>query len=699
MLGLEMGAQIGLIALAVAAAAGFILRPGREGRPSRFALLVVALVVGGAAVATVVVHARTAARVRSIDSLVEEIPDRLVDSPDPTLPDYVSSDRCRSCHPGPYASWHRSYHRTMTQAADSTSVLGDFGVEVLEARGRRYRLERRGDEYWVEMADPDWERDLLDARRRPERVAVPPMQWKRIVMTTGSHHMQTYWVGSARDGRLFNFPWLWLIDEQRWIPREDGFIRPPEGARTFDVWHGSCVECHAVAGEKTRAADGRWAPEAAELGIACEACHGPADEHVRAHQSPLSRYRSRLSEGDDPTIVNPARLDAQRSGEVCGQCHGMNIINATALEQGHRFRPGGDLAETRIIMRTTERARDEALAPTGEDGAPDPRAARSWHAMQQFLEKMTERDESYLRDRFWPDGMIRVSGREHNGMIESACFEGGALSCLSCHSMHDSEPADQLARGREGDGACLQCHERFADAVESHTQHAPDSAGSRCANCHMPHTVYGLLSSIRSHWIDAPSVATERATGRANACSLCHLDRPLGWVADQLADRYGQPRPSLSRDEETLANGVRWLLTGDAHQRAMVAWHLGWREARGAWVEDDGWERYFLGHLLDDPYPAVRLIARRALEASASTDSAEPSSSDLLPRTRNGKTAPPGVRARARERVMATWRPRVDEVSGARGRALLLGPDGRPDAAAFWRLARERDDKTMDLRE
>src|SRR5689334_15509324 len=29
--------------------------------------------------------------------------------------EYVSSVNCRSCHPDQYASWHRSFHRTMTQ--------------------------------------------------------------------------------------------------------------------------------------------------------------------------------------------------------------------------------------------------------------------------------------------------------------------------------------------------------------------------------------------------------------------------------------------------------------------------------------------------------------------------------------------------------------------------------------------------------
>lgn len=682
-----------------------VIRDRGEGSLSalqtRWALATLVLVLGGSL--AWLGWADADRRITSMDSLASEIPTRRLASPDPNAPEYVSSDRCQACHPGQYASWHRTYHRTMTQTAGPDAVLGRFDGQVLTARGRHYILERRGDEYWVEMADPDWERDLLDSGRRPERFPRPPRIWKRIVLTTGSHHMQTYWVASERDGRLFNFPWLWMIDEQRWIPREDGFIRPPEGARTFDVWHDACIECHAVAGEKTRGPGREWMPEVAELGITCEGCHGPAEEHIRAHSDPLKRYLQWRSDEPDSTIVNPARLDAPAASEVCGHCHGMNIIKANVLAQGKRFRPGGELAETRIVMRISEGARHQALTP-GVEGQP-PADDGDWRAMQQFFRTMLEKDESYLADRFWSDGMIRVSGREHNGMIESACFQGGELSCLTCHSMHDAEPNDQLRSDSAGtgDAACLECHPSLAANLEAHTHHPVESSGSRCNNCHMPHTVYGLMKSIRSHWIDRPSVETELATGRPNACSLCHLDRPLGWAADQLASWYGQPRPELSADEEQVANGVRWLLVGDAHQRALTAWHLGWPDARAAWVSQDGWDRFFLGHLLDDPYSAVRSIAEHSLDHSSRGEHAAVSAYDFLD--------PRAQRRSLRSRVMATWEPRppttkeapkealTQALTEAQAAALLIDSDGNVDQTAFDRLAASRDDTEMDLRE
>jgi len=35
---------------------------------------------------------------------------------------YATSDRCEACHPSQYHSWHRGYHRTMTQYATPASV-------------------------------------------------------------------------------------------------------------------------------------------------------------------------------------------------------------------------------------------------------------------------------------------------------------------------------------------------------------------------------------------------------------------------------------------------------------------------------------------------------------------------------------------------------------------------------------------------
>ena len=76
--------------------------------------------------------------------------------------EFTSSNTCRACHPSQYASWHASYHRTMTQVASPDTVVADFdNVTVVHVHGRPMTLERRGREFWATFDDPD-----AEARRR-----------------------------------------------------------------------------------------------------------------------------------------------------------------------------------------------------------------------------------------------------------------------------------------------------------------------------------------------------------------------------------------------------------------------------------------------------------------------------------------------------------------------------------------------------
>lgn len=594
--------------------------------------------------------------------------DRLVTSEVPHLgrEPFVTSDTCRACHPSQYHSWHESFHRTMTQVASPEAVRAPWRGE-LESRGRRYRLLRKGDEFWADVVDPDWVRENRLAGRDVDFAPDPPRATLPVVMTTGSHHMQTYWIPSASGREVYNLPFVYLFDQQRWVPREDVFLRPPNAGRLVGLWNNTCIECHSTGpalGFDFAAEE--FDSRVAEMGISCEACHGPAEEHVAFHRNPLNRYREHLDADGDPTIVQPERLDHELSSHVCGQCHGVWIAEDAEewLREGHSFRPGDDLTDSRFLVRP------------GSD-PDDPR-----------LYELTAEYPDAIRSRFWSDGMVRVSGREMSGMIESPCFEPGEMSCLSCHSMHESDPNDQLARDMRTNQACLQCHETFSGeaALTAHTRHPLDSSGSQCMNCHMPHTTYGLLKAIRSHEIDSPRVAATVATGRPNACNLCHLDRSLGWTADHLRDGWGQPRPALSRDREEISAVLLDLLTGDAGQRALAAWHLGWEPARNASGHD--WLAPWLGHLLYDPYAAVRYVAARSLETIPGWETTD---YDYL--------APEPVRAEARMHVIGRWLETHARPPQRTGRTVLADADGDLLLYEVDRLSRQRDDTPLSLEE
>jgi|GEM_PF-6537104 len=148
---------------------------------------------------------------------------------------YVSSTACRACHPQHYASWHASYHRSMTQLANPDSVVGTFDDQPFVLKGKTYRLQRRGDQYWAELDGSD-----------PNGEAI--RYWTRLVMTTGSHHQQVYWYSTGDTRVLGQLPIVYLIDEQRWVPRESAFLRPPQETSTSETgrWNTACNQCHAT---------------------------------------------------------------------------------------------------------------------------------------------------------------------------------------------------------------------------------------------------------------------------------------------------------------------------------------------------------------------------------------------------------------------------------------------------------------------
>jgi hypothetical protein len=548
------------------------------------------------------------------------VPERRVAGRPVQVPEagYVSSQTCRACHPSQYASWHRSYHRTMTQVATPDNIAASFdGVTVDAVLGSPMRLEQRGRELWADFDDPDAGgqtrarpgTDPGQTRDRPHRIK------RQVVMTTGSHNQQIYWYATGNSRVLGQLPAIWLTADRRWIPRRAAVMRPPGGSHVSETggWNGICVACHTTNGQPqldsplgsqpilTQTADTR----ATEFGVACESCHGPSDAHARANRNPLTRYAAHLTGRPDPTIVQPMRLPALRSAQVCGQCHSFWEFadpqsERHANSRGLPYRPGDDLAATRFIVQPTSNLE----SPT----------------MKAFLEA----DAGFIRDIFWSDGMVRATGREYNGLVESPCFknatdEARTMSCSSCHTMHKTvdDPReigewadDQLAPGALDNRACVQCHAPVARAGETHTRHRAESSGSSCYNCHMPFTTYGLLKTIRSHQISNPSVQATLATGRPNACNLCHLDKTLAWTAQYLEEWYGVTRPALDDDETSVAASLLWLLKGDAGQRAIVAQSMGWTAAQQA--SGSGWLTPYLALTAKDSYDAVRYIAARS---------------------------------------------------------------------------------------
>ena len=508
--------------------------------------------------------------------------------------DYVGSATCLACHPDQHASWERTFHRTMTQRPTAEAVRGAFDGSEVRYAGDFARPFRRDGAFWMDVPGDD------GARREA-----------RVAKVVGSRRYQQYFEEVERDdGSAFlRLPILWHVEEERWLHLNTVFLwpdllergtlawQPGDWDRHRDRWNSNCIFCHNTApkpGELDlvlgpRETPRRFESEVAELGISCEACHGPGADHAELYRSPTRRIQAHLADGGDTRIVHPDELEQAESVALCGQCHGQRRPSdpATLLTEGPTFRPGED------------------LVPHVQPLSIDTPAVRG-------------SDPDGIRLRFWGDGTPRLTAYEYQGVTQSPCYLDGPMTCGSCHTMHGGDVYGMLPPEKKGDDACTSCHAEIGADVAAHTKHGLDSSGSRCLDCHMPRMVYGILDVHRSHRIEVPDPRRDGEAGRPHACTLCHLDKSLAWSAEEMSRMWERPfLPPRSRPDRApleLSDGLASLLAGDALQRASYAKAAG--AATGAIPpEDKAFLRGALALTVGDAYPSVRQIARRSLLA------------------------------------------------------------------------------------
>jgi len=491
----------------------------------------------------------------------------------------VRSTTCVRCHPEQHASWRRTYHRTMTQRAQGGAVLAPFSGESFDYLGFRATMDRGAD------GKP---------RVRIGSVLDPSVELLAadVEMTVGSHRYQQYLARMDRGGagEVWRLPIAWHVEEDRWIHLNGAFLEP-EGTpgseddylRHLSRWNDNCVFCHNTEPSPGAQADGSFATSVGELGIACEACHGPGGAHVERHANPLRRILAASAlageRSADRSIADPGELSPARSSEVCGRCHGNRIARdlASVLRGGDGFLPGEALADVSRPIYA-----DSALGGSAE---------------------------TPFSERFWPDGTPRLSAYEYQGLLLSACHaQGEGLGCGDCHSMHSSDPSMQVRRDRKGDSSCRSCH----DEVAIPAAHGGHSGAVTCAGCHMPRTTYGLVQGMISHRITSPDPgAWVGRDDQPDACTQCHVDRSRSWAAEAMGGlglRGSAPTKALA--EESWGSRVLLdLYGGDPLQRVLAADALAQSTTPAA---AELRSRWLLG-ALEDEYPAVRFAAARGL--------------------------------------------------------------------------------------
>lgn len=483
---------------------------------------------------------------------------------------YVQSETCVRCHPDHTDSWFQTYHRTMTQEAGPESVLADFDEASYRYQGVTSRFSQADDRYFIETLGVDGVVDRFE-----------------VVRTVGSRRVQQYLTRSG--DRYLRLPLAWNIEEGRWFHLNGGFLHP-DGSdfnEHLALWDANCIFCHNVKADpgydfETQTFDS----QVAELGIACEACHGPGEAHIARNANPLRRYYLYLTGADDPTIVSPADLEQEAMVQTCGHCHGQRLPNPESrirefLAEGDPYTAGEDLDHYTTPIWQESTLADFAFAP-----------------------------------RFWGDGTPRLTAYEYQGLILSEGHWGQSdLTCISCHTMHGGDPKGMIEPEMRGAEGCLQCHGEIGEDVPAHTRHKAESPGSDCYACHMPDITYGLLASHPTHRIQNPDPSRAWRYEMPEACTLCHLDQSAPWAAAAFADAFAHPAveppagPAFQNSET-----IRALLAGDVVQRAIAVEALAAETSYTADPRARLWAVPFLMLTMErDRYPAIRHFAYRAL--------------------------------------------------------------------------------------
>ncbi len=524
--------------------------------------------------------------------------------------EYSGASSCQPCHPDHFESWRRTFHRTMTQEASPGAVQGDFSGVSFTYEGVTSRFLRDGERFVIET---------LDGQGRMRR--------QEVARTVGSRRVQQYLV---REGdRYIRLPVAWDIEGRRWFHLAGGFLDPD--GMDFNthraLWDANCIFCHNVKAQPRYDWErGRFDSHVAELGIACEACHGPGTEHAARNRMPLRRYYLHYSEAPDRSIVNPTRLEPLRRIQVCGHCHGQRLPSPIDrirqfLSEGDPYTAGEDLsAYTRPLYR------------------------------ESHLEGVD------VTLRFWKDGTPRLSAYEYQGLLMSRDFQRGGLTCQHCHSMHGGDPKGMITQEKRGPAACQECHGDIVAKAAEHSRHREGSSGTDCYACHMPKIAYGIMRLHPTHRIQSPDPSRAWRHEMPEACTLCHTDRSARWAAETLRGQQGQPPPEDLPSEPAfaVAEMVRTLLSGDVVQRAVAASALGDARSYTAQPLARLWAVPFLLQGMEDNYSSIRRLSWLSLEALvARAGEARPAlkgSAGQVPRFE------PQASAEERARVVRSWR-------------------------------------------
>lgn len=381
---------------------------------------------------------------------------------------YVGSEPCKNCHWREHDSWKHTLHSKFMQEANEFSVVGDFernSTLTVKASGDLPNLANkevtttmfiREGKYYVNTIGPDSEPHDYEIR-----------------YVIGIDRVQNY-LTKFPSGALHVLPVAWVVDEKKWKDVDGLEKHYPGGGKYWSdpgsIWQIKCGGCH-VTGMKINYndQDNTYETSWTDLGIGCEACHGPGSNHIIAAQE--------FFEDEQETIVNPSKLPWKLRASICGQCHNW----------------GASKAE---------------VSPARE-GAPNKYAFPIDYKVGQPLylfyeEELDEDKKHHQQYNEWQDSTHSAAG----------------VMCTTCHAVHQEgmhrDPRKALTK-YIADTLCTNCH----FTVQRKAAHRIHTFGS-CIACHMPKTNGNESSHTFKFVSPEESLRAGGVDKMPNSCSGCH---------------------------------------------------------------------------------------------------------------------------------------------------------------------------------
>jgi len=487
---------------------------------------------------------------------------------------FAGAQACASCHKGEYDAWRGSQHDLAMQHANEKSVLGDFGGAKFSYAGVTSTFFRRDGKFFVNT-------DGQDGKLRDFEIkyafGVAPLQQYLVEFPDGRvQALSIAWDARAKEK-----------GGQRWFHLYPGqAIKAGDRLHWTGIdqnWNYQCAECHSTNlrknfDAKTNTFKTTWS----EINVACEACHGPASNHLAWAKK----------EGDWQ------RTAGKGLAVAFDERRGVAWVRKQGAETAARSAPRATSREIETCARC--HARRGQLTDDYTPGRPL---------------ADTHRPALLEEGLYWPDGQMRDEVYNYGSFLQSKMFAKG-VTCSDCHEPHS------LKLRAPGNAVCAQCHQPAHFDNASHTHHAPGTPGAQCAACHMPTTTYMVVDPRHDHSLRVPRPDRSDSMGVPNACNQCHKDRDARWAAGEIRKWEPQPEQGYQKFAEALSAGERTAADARAQLMAVVAdgtqSAIGRASALALLARFPGPQTTsLLSRSLDDANPLVRIAAVEALASAA----------------------------------------------------------------------------------